>query len=62
MSDCGYGFVPDDPKDLAEKIKEAINAKNVDEKVKIAYEKAKNYTWKKKAEKIIDFIKEKIYV
>ena len=56
LSDCGYGFIPDDTKDLAEKIKQAINAKNVDEKVRIAYEKVKNYTWQKKAEKIIEFI------
>ena len=27
LSDCGYGFAPDDPKDLAEKIKEAIRRK-----------------------------------
>ena len=57
LSDCGYGFIPDDTKDLAEKIKQAINAKDVDEKIKIAYEKVKNYTWQKKAEGIIDFIK-----
>lgn len=59
LKDCGYGFVPDDPKDLAEKIKEAIGAKNAGEKIRIAYEKAKNYTWQKKTEKIIEFIKEK---
>jgi len=57
LSDCGYGFIPDDPKDLAEKIKEAIGAKDAYEKVKIAYEKVKNYTWQKKAENIIAFIK-----
>ena len=57
LLDCGYGFIPDDPKDLAEKIKEAVNAKDAGEKVKIAYEKVKNYTWQKKAEKIIEFIK-----
>jgi len=52
----------DDPKDLAEKIKEAIGAKNADEKVKIAYEKVKNYTWQKKAENIVAFIKSKTNV
>ena len=59
LSDCGYGFIPDDPKDLAEKIKEAVNAKDADEKIKIAYEKVKNYTWQKKAENIVAFIKSK---
>ena len=48
LSDCGYGFAPDDPKDLAEKIKQAIDAKDSDEKTRIAYEKVKNYTWQKK--------------
>lgn len=62
LSDCGYGFTPDNPKDLAEKIKEAVNAKDADEKVKIAYEKANNYTWQKKAENIITFIKLKTNV
>ena len=57
LSDCGYGFVPDDPIDLAEKIKQAIDAKDVDGKTKIAYKKVKNYTWQKKAENIIEFIK-----
>ena len=59
LSDCGYGFAPDDPKDLAEKIKQAIGAKDSDEKTRIAYEKVKNYTWQKKAENIIEFIKSK---
>ena len=59
LSDCGCGFIPDDPKDLAEKIKEAINAKDADEKVEIAYEKVKNYAWQKKAENIVAFIKSK---
>ena len=62
LSDCGYGFIPDGPKDLAEKIKEAIGAKEADEKVKIAYEKVKNYTWQKKAENIVAFIKSKTNV
>lgn len=57
LPDCGYGFTPEDPKDLAEKIKEAINAKDAGEKIKIAYEKVKNYTWQKKAKNIIEFIK-----
>lgn len=57
LSDCGYGFTPDDPRDLAEKIKEAVNAKDAYEKVKIAYEKVKNYTWQKKSENIIKFIR-----
>ena len=62
LSDCGYGFIPDDPKDLAEKIKEAIGAKEADEKVKIAYEKVKNYTWQKKAENIVAFIKPNLII
>jgi len=57
LSDCGYGFTPDDQKDLAEKIKQAIDAKDSDEKTKIAYEKVRNYTWQKKAKKIIEFLK-----
>ena len=48
LSDCGYGFVPDDPKDLAEKIKQAILKKDSDGKTKIAYEKVRNYTWQKR--------------
>ncbi len=62
LADCGYGFIPDNPKDLAEKIKQAIGTKDADEKVKIAYEKVKNYTWQKKAENIITFIKSKTNV
>jgi len=47
---------------LAEKIKEAIGAKEADEKVKIAYEKVKNYTWQKKAENIVAFIKPNLII
>ena len=44
------------------KIKQAIDTKDVDGKTKIAYEKVKNYTWQKKAEKIIEFLKPKTNV
>lgn len=48
-------FKPDDEMDLAEKIKKFIKDKELQNKlVKNAFEKVKNYTWKKRAEKIVE--------
>lgn len=51
-------FKPDDSKDLAEKIKDVLNNLQLAEKKAIqAKEDVKNYTWQKRAEKILNFIK-----
>jgi glycosyltransferase involved in cell wall biosynthesis len=51
-------FKPDDPKDLAEKIKYILNnpekAKSISAQARIDVQ---NYTWDKRAESIINFIK-----
>ena len=47
----------DDPKDLSEKITILINDKNLRNKlVQNAYQKAKMFTYKKRCQKIIEFI------
>jgi len=48
-------FEPDNEKDLASKIEFLISNKNLQEKLaKNAYKKVKNYTWNKRAKKIVD--------
>jgi len=58
IGDCAIGFEPDNAKDLAEKIAEV--QKNKAKSLELAQKaetKVKEYTWQKKAEKIMDFIK-----
>lgn len=51
-------FEPDNPKDLAEKINFLLNNKDLAEKLaQAAHSQAKDFTWDKRAEKIINFIK-----
>jgi glycosyltransferase involved in cell wall biosynthesis len=58
IGDCAIGFAPDNAKDLAEKITEVQkNKSHSTELASKAYDKVKDYTWQKKAEKIIKFIK-----
>lgn len=58
LFDCGIPFVPDDPKDLAQKIellaKEPQTAKKITDR---AFEKVLGCTWEKRAENIINFAK-----
>jgi glycosyltransferase involved in cell wall biosynthesis len=57
LSDCAVPFEPGDAKDLAEKIAGLIgnrpSLRNLTDK---AYEKVKDFTWQKRAEKIINFV------
>ena len=57
LSDCGLSFEADSGKDLAGKIMALIVdqslGKNLSDK---ALEKVKNYSWEKRAQKIIDFV------
>ncbi len=54
--DMVYFFEPDNPRSLAETIEKALRAKDYQKKVQTAYEKVKEYTWGKRAGKIIDII------
>jgi len=50
-------FQPDNPKDLAEKIKVVLNDDMLSEKIaKQAYNKVQNYTWQNRVDKIVDFV------
>jgi glycosyltransferase involved in cell wall biosynthesis len=56
-SNCLF-YEPDNPADLAEKIKRILADNELAEKIsKQAYEDVKKYTWNKRAEKIVEFIK-----
>jgi len=51
-------FQSDNPADLADKIKIVFNSNGLAEKIaEQAYRDAKKYTWEKRAEKIVEFIK-----
>ena len=51
-------FEPDNPQDLAKKIESVLNNKNFADKIsQQAYQDVKNYTWEKRAGKILEFIK-----
>lgn len=57
MQDCAVSFIPENAKDLAEKIIGLLNDENkIASLTKITREKAKNYTWRKQAENIIEFL------
>ena len=43
------------PERFGGKIKQAIDAKDSDEKIKIAYEKVRNYTWQKRLKRLLSF-------
>lgn len=62
LKDVGFSFTPGEPRDLARAINYVLNPENkkeVDGKVNFALENAKEFSWEKKAEKIINFIKNK---
>jgi len=49
---------PDNPKDLSEKIAFVLENETLGEKIaEKAYQDAKNYTWEKRAEGILGFIR-----
>ena len=51
-------FKPDNSQDLAKKIESVLNNKNFADKIsQQAYQDVKNYTWEKRAGKILEFIK-----
>ena len=51
-------FKPDNSQDLAKKIESVLNNKNLVDKIsQQAYQDVKNYTWDKRAKKILEFIK-----
>ena len=53
-----FFFEPDNPKDLADAIKKILENRNLSDMIsKQAFEDVKNYTWQKRAEKILNFIK-----
>jgi len=58
IGDYGYSFIPDDPKDLAECTKRIfLEYGEAEARAERACESVKEYSWEKKAEKIINFIK-----
>ena len=58
LADCGLSSNPDDSKDLADKIKSLINDPSVAHDLgSKALEKVESFTWQKRAQHIIDFIK-----
>ncbi|MCK9351759.1 MAG: glycosyltransferase [Candidatus Pacebacteria bacterium] len=58
IGDCAIGFEADNAKDLAEKITEAKKNKEKSlELAKMAETKVKDYTWQKKAERILECLK-----
>jgi len=57
LGDCAVSFIPENAKDLAEKIIDLLNDENkIKYLTKIAREKASNSTWRKQAENIIEFL------
>jgi len=57
IDDCAFGFKADDEKDFANQVKYILeNSELSTKKSQKAYEKVKNYTWDKRAEKIINFL------
>jgi glycosyltransferase involved in cell wall biosynthesis len=50
-------FKPDDSKDLSEKVKYVLsNPESTEKRTRQAKEDVKNYTWQKRAEKIMEFL------
>jgi len=57
LGDCGFSFIPEDSKDLAEKISHIINDESGDvrQKIDLCCSKAGESSWAKRAEKIVGF-------
>jgi glycosyltransferase involved in cell wall biosynthesis len=61
LHDCGFTFNPDGHEDLAKTIKYVLsNTLEAEKKVDIAFGKLLEWTWEKKAKKIVDFINQQI--
>lgn len=59
LEDCAVSFIPENARDLAEKIMELLDDENkINYLTKIARDKVNNFTWKKQTEKIIEFLKD----
>jgi glycosyltransferase involved in cell wall biosynthesis len=58
LSDCAISFNPDNAEDLGQKIAHLVTnpAVSIDLSLK-AKQKVLNYTWEKRAEHIIDFLR-----
>jgi len=58
LADCAVSFTPGDSRDLAQKITDIQNSpEKASALVSLGYEKAKDCTWEKRAEKILEFAK-----
>ena len=59
LHDCGFSFIPDDPKDLSEKISEVLGDRSgiVRRKSDLCLERARKYSWQNRASAILDFLK-----
>ena len=57
LYDCGFSFIPDNHKDLADKILFVINSDSdkIKQKIDICYAKAVQFSWEKRARNIINF-------
>lgn len=58
-----FFYQTDDAQDLSQQIKTVLKSKDLSQqKIQAAYQKVKDYTWDIRAEKIIQFIKEKLNI
>lgn len=59
LGDCAYNFIPDDPKDLAEKILSIVNADpdRIKQKTNLCYAKAEKFSWENRVQEIINFLR-----
>jgi glycosyltransferase involved in cell wall biosynthesis len=60
LTDSGFTFKPDNPDDLAKTLNYVLaegNRLEVEKKISLAFSKVFDYTWAKKAERIINFLK-----
>lgn len=59
LSNCGFGYIPDDRDNFVKIINYVINKNNfkiIHEKVGLAYQKLNNLTWDNKAKEILSFL------
>ncbi|MDE2001611.1 MAG: glycosyltransferase [Patescibacteria group bacterium] len=58
LSDCGFGFAPDDSRDLAARVSSIMRGESeeVTRKKAIASEKASRYSWDERAKAIVHFL------
>lgn len=59
LSDCGFGYIPDDSDSFVRAINYVINKNNfgiIHEKTDMAYQKLNNLTWDDKAKEILNFL------